>query len=125
MLGIPFKIVTDFSAFKMTMGKANVPPRISRWAKFLQEFSFEIEHRPGTRMKHVDALSRMSCLMIESSLTHRFKEAQHTNERTKAIRAVLAHGNYEDFYMDNGILRKDPVKELIVVPVQLEEQVIK
>lgn len=38
LLGIPFKIVTDCNAFKMTMNKKDVPPRISRWALFMQDF---------------------------------------------------------------------------------------
>ncbi|GFV51311.1 retrovirus-related Pol polyprotein from transposon 17.6 [Trichonephila clavipes] len=32
--------------------------RIARWALQLEEFDYEIEHRAGSRMKHVDALSR-------------------------------------------------------------------
>ncbi|GFV53794.1 transposon Ty3-I Gag-Pol polyprotein [Trichonephila clavipes] len=31
---------------------------IARWAHQLEEFDYEIEHRAGSRMKHVDALSR-------------------------------------------------------------------
>lgn len=124
LLGIPFKIVTDCSAFKMTMDKEDVPPRVSRWAMFLQDFSYEIEHRPGTKMKHADALSRMSCLIVESSLTHRVKMAQETDDRTKVIRAILEYGDYEDFYMKNGVLFKDPVKELIVIPTQMEDEII-
>lgn len=68
-------------------------------------------------MKHVDALSRMSCLVIDSSVTHRLKVAHRDDEWTKAIRAVLDTGDYEDFYMDNGILQKHPVRALIVLPV--------
>ncbi|GFW32563.1 hypothetical protein TNCV_565091 [Trichonephila clavipes] len=39
--------------------------RIARWALQLEEFDYEIEHRAGSRMKHVDALSRYP-VMIES-----------------------------------------------------------
>ena len=92
---------------------------------FLQDFSYEMEHRSGTKMKHVDALSRMSCLIVESSLTHRIKAAQEADDRTKVIRAILEFGDYEDFFMKNGVLFKDPVKELIVVPVQMEDEIIK
>ncbi|GBO99582.1 hypothetical protein EVAR_91285_1 [Eumeta japonica] len=57
----------DCNAFTMTMKKSEVPLRISRWAMMLQDFDYEIEHRSGSKMRHVDALSRVSCLLIEES----------------------------------------------------------
>jgi len=33
-------------------------PQIARWFEVLHEFDFEIKYRPGSRMAHVDALSR-------------------------------------------------------------------
>lgn len=75
-------------------------------------------------MQHVDALSRMSCLIIETSLSHRMRKAQELDDLTKAIRAILGFGDYEDYFMKNGVLFKDPVKELIVVPVQMESEII-
>ncbi|GFS88226.1 hypothetical protein TNCV_3149861 [Trichonephila clavipes] len=38
--------------------KKELITRIARWALQLEEFDYEIEHRAGSRMKHVDALSR-------------------------------------------------------------------
>ncbi|GFY73251.1 transposon Ty3-I Gag-Pol polyprotein [Trichonephila inaurata madagascariensis] len=58
LLGQHFKIVTDCSAFQKTMHKKDLTTRIARWALQLEEFDYEIEHRAGSRMKHVDALSR-------------------------------------------------------------------
>lgn len=37
LLGIPFKIVTDCAAFKMTMAKKEISPRIAGWALLLEE----------------------------------------------------------------------------------------
>ncbi|GFW13940.1 transposon Ty3-I Gag-Pol polyprotein [Trichonephila clavipes] len=37
--------------------------RIARWALQLEEFDYEIEHRAGSRMKHVDVLSRYPVMM--------------------------------------------------------------
>lgn len=64
VMGLKCKIITDCNAFAMTMRKEDVPVRVSRWALFLQEFDYIIEHRSGSKMKHVDALSRVSSLMI-------------------------------------------------------------
>ncbi|GFV48283.1 transposon Tf2-6 polyprotein [Trichonephila clavipes] len=58
-----FKIVTDCSAFQKTMQKRELCTRIARWALQLEEFDYEIEHRAGSRMKHVDALSGYPVMM--------------------------------------------------------------
>lgn len=56
--GIHFKIITDCSAVRLTFSKRDLVPRVARWWLAIQDFDFEIEHRPGSRMAHVDALSR-------------------------------------------------------------------
>lgn len=124
VLGLHVKIVTDCNAFALTMRKQDVPPRISRWALFLQDFDYTIEHRFGTRMRHVDALSRLSCLMIEDSLKHRIREAQLQDEWVRAVRKVLEDSTYDDFYIQHDILHKDPVRELIVIPSSVENEII-
>ncbi|GFX34693.1 retrovirus-related Pol polyprotein from transposon 17.6 [Trichonephila clavipes] len=43
--------------------KKDLITRIARWALQLEEFDYEIEHRAGSRMKHVDALSRYPVMM--------------------------------------------------------------
>ncbi|GFX07809.1 retrovirus-related Pol polyprotein from transposon gypsy [Trichonephila clavipes] len=43
--------------------KKELITRIARWAFQLEEFDSEIEHRAGSRMKHVDALSRYPVMM--------------------------------------------------------------
>lgn len=58
LTGIHFKVVTDCSAVRLTFGKKDLLPRVARWWLLIQDFDFEIEHRPGSKMTHVDALSR-------------------------------------------------------------------
>lgn len=58
LIGMPFKVLTDCNALRTTLTKKDLIPRIARWWVQLQEFDCEIEYRPGTRMQHVDALSR-------------------------------------------------------------------
>ncbi|CAG9132461.1 unnamed protein product [Plutella xylostella] len=58
LLGTPFKVITDCRALRTTLTKRDLIPRIARWWLQLQEFQYEIEYRPGTKMSHVDALSR-------------------------------------------------------------------
>lgn len=58
LVGIPVKIVTDCSAVRATFLKKDMLPRVARWWLSIQDFDIEIEHRPGERLKHADALSR-------------------------------------------------------------------
>ncbi|XP_071052109.1 uncharacterized protein [Onthophagus taurus] len=58
VLGRKFKVVTDCNSLKMMMKKKDITPRIGRWILKLQEYDFEVEHRIGTLMAHVDVLSR-------------------------------------------------------------------
>lgn len=57
--GLKFKIITDCNSIKMALNKKEINARINRWALTLQNYNYEIEHRSGERMKHVDALSRL------------------------------------------------------------------
>jgi len=47
LLGTPFKLVTDCSAFKQTLQKADVPRAVTQWMVYHQDFEFAVEHRPG------------------------------------------------------------------------------
>jgi len=76
LLGRKIKIVTDCNAFVMTMRKNDVPVKVSHWAMFLQDFEYIIEHLPGTRMKHVDALSLVHTLLLQELVRHRIQQAQ-------------------------------------------------
>ena len=58
LYGKKFKIVTDCAAVCYMFTKRDLTPRIGRWWLVVQEYDFEIEYRPGTKMRHVDALSR-------------------------------------------------------------------
>lgn len=58
LLGVPFRVVTDCKAFVQTMSKKDACLRVAHWALRLEEFEYTVEHRSGTSMRHVDALSR-------------------------------------------------------------------
>ncbi|GFV06021.1 transposon Ty3-I Gag-Pol polyprotein [Trichonephila clavipes] len=53
-----------FPQNKKDYAKKDLITRIARWALQLEEFDYEIEHRAGSRMKHVDALSRYPVMII-------------------------------------------------------------
>jgi len=76
-------------------------------------------------MKHVDALSRLTCILIEDSTKYRLREAQNKDDWIKAVKTVLDNAeSYEDFFVRNNILYKDVLKELLVVPEYMHGEII-
>ncbi|KAJ3653992.1 hypothetical protein Zmor_013208 [Zophobas morio] len=58
LIGLKFKVVTDCSAIRATLSKRDLVPRIGRWWLSIQDYTFDVEYRPGHKMSHADALSR-------------------------------------------------------------------
>jgi len=54
-----FKVITDHAALKGLMSAKIPTGRRARWVMELQQYSFEIIHRPGKENKNADALSRL------------------------------------------------------------------
>ncbi|GFX72085.1 transposon Tf2-11 polyprotein [Trichonephila clavipes] len=127
LLGQPFKIVTDCSAFQKTMQKKELITRIARWALQLEEFDYEIEHRAGSRMKHVDALSRYPIMMVcNDTLTSKLKNAQEEDDNIQTLKSLLEKQESEEFFERNGILYKYlNGRELIVTPKAMQAELIK
>lgn len=120
LLGIKFKIVTDCQAFQKTLSKENLPPKVARWALVLEEFEYDIEHRHGDRMKHVDALSRYPVMLVEDTMLMSIKNEQDKEERLHVIKQLLAKGPYEDYAIENGIvMKKVGDRSVVVLPLSM------
>ncbi|GFU35316.1 retrovirus-related Pol polyprotein from transposon 17.6 [Trichonephila clavipes] len=53
----------ELEHFRRLCKKGDLITRITRWVLQLEEFDYEIEHRAGSHIKHVDALSRYPVMM--------------------------------------------------------------
>lgn len=107
LIGIPFKIFTDCNALRATMIKRDLIPRIARWWIQLQEYDCTIEYRPGSRMSHVDALSRnpidggepeLTCfdvLTIENGEQDWIATVQSADEEVRKIKETLSDPDSE------------------------------
>ncbi|CAK1600219.1 unnamed protein product [Parnassius mnemosyne] len=69
LLGRKFTVVTDCSSVKSSKSKTDLSPRVHRWWAYMQSFEFDIIHREGSRMSHVDFLSRNPLLKPEVAFT--------------------------------------------------------
>lgn len=58
LLGLDFIVVADCNSLRTAFTKKHIVLRIGRWYLRLQEYRFNVEHRQGKSMGHVDALSR-------------------------------------------------------------------
>lgn len=127
--GIKFKIITDCDSFRLTLSKQQVNPRIARWAMFLQDYDYEIFHRPGKRMSHVDALSRChSVLVIEANtFDQTLAICQNRDVEINKIRDTLEHAESKLFELRDGLVYwKNKNKELLFyVPQSMENNVIR
>ncbi|GFX95726.1 integrase catalytic domain-containing protein [Trichonephila clavipes] len=102
-----FKVVTDCSAFQKTVQKKDLITRIARWALQLEEFDYEIEHRVGSRMKYVDALSRYPVMMVcNDTLTSKIKKAQEEDDNIQTLKSLLKKQESEEFFERNVFTSK-------------------
>lgn len=128
LLGLSFKIVTDCSAFALTMKKEDLSTRVARWVMLLSEFNYVIEHRPSSRMKHVDALSRNSLMIISGNDTiESIKSAQAKDEHLQVIVKILNSGHqHKDYVMKNDLLYKNyDGRDVLVVPAKMQEHLVR
>ncbi|CAH2229081.1 jg21182 [Pararge aegeria aegeria] len=146
LIGIKFKIFTDCNALRATLVKRDLIPRIARWWIQLQEFDCTIEYRPGSRMSHVDALSRnpvgdgemetptyLDVMTLENGEEDWIVTVQSADEEVKKIREILSSPNTEQI-MDihkNYKLKNNRVYRIIgedirwLVPKGVRWQILK
>ena len=124
--GISFKIVTDCAAFQQTLTKGDLKPRVARWAMLLEEYEYTIEHRAGTKMQHVDALSRVGSInIVHDSLLERIARAQDRDEGLQAIKTALEVGPFNGYLIKNNILFKQTENgERLVIPKGMQSEII-
>jgi len=96
LLGIEVDLVTDCAAFKQTISKKDVPREVTPWLMYLQDFTLYVEHRAGTRMQHVDSLSRFPIMIVSSEVNTQIKRAQQNYEHLMTVQEILKHEPYSD-----------------------------
>lgn len=121
LLGIHFKIITDCKAFTLTLNKKDLCVRVARWALALEEYDYEIQHRPGKTMMHVDALNRNplpETLLVSASndsLIARFGKAQKTDQDLQKIIKLATLNKADGYVLKNNLLYRDNNGELLLV----------
>lgn len=109
--GIVFKIVTDCNALKLTLDKKEINPRICRWSAELENYDKTLEHRNGEKMKHVDAFSRATNIMIieDNTLESNLAISQNLDDKIKELRVKLENSEDKFFEMRNGLVYRKKI----------------
>ncbi|GFU98715.1 uncharacterized protein TNCV_2316721 [Trichonephila clavipes] len=87
----------------------------------VEEFDYEIEHRAGSRMKHVDALSQYPVRIVcNDTLTSKLKKAQEEADNIETLKSLLEKQESEEFFERNDTDQSTP--EEIVLRMNLENE---
>lgn len=130
LYGLHFKLVTDCKAMQLTLNKKDINPKITRWALYLEQFDFEIIHRPGEKMQHVDALSRNCMLTMEDEDVQTvFDSALCVNQirdvGISRLKERILKNEVSDYVVRDGLVyRSEKGKLLLYVPDSMVDSVL-
>jgi len=88
LLGRSFVVRTDHAALSWLRLTPETMPQLARWLTFIEEFSFDVQHRVGRKHQNVDSLSRMP-IRDEGTLLE-------TEPRELRISAATQHDNVDE-----------------------------
>jgi hypothetical protein len=92
LFGQHFTVVTDHHSLLWLMKIKDPTGRLARWALKLQQYNFDIQHRPGRQHANVDALSRISYVEVrEIEIPNNFYKMQRQDTLLESIRQFLKH----------------------------------
>ncbi|KAG6438737.1 hypothetical protein O3G_MSEX000180 [Manduca sexta] len=105
--GTHFTIVTDHSALKMLHKMKDPHGRLARWAMKIQQFSFDIIHRPGRYNIVPDALSRSINALTDNSYNILILD-KHKDDwyKKKVAKIEKTEEVNSDWQVKNGLLYK-------------------
>uniref|UniRef100_A0A3B1K245 NACHT domain-containing protein n=1 Tax=Astyanax mexicanus TaxID=7994 RepID=A0A3B1K245_ASTMX len=83
--GVPFLLRTDHASLQWLMRFREPEGQLARWLSRLQEFRFEVVHRPGRGHSNADALSRRPCVAADCKHCARAEEKSAETARCAAI----------------------------------------
>lgn len=130
LVGIPFKIVTDCDSLALTLNNRNSSAKIARWALFLENYDYTVQHRPGTSMSHVDALSRVNktiAYVDNAELDFHLQITQNRDPVIEKLRQKLETSVVKDFELCDGLVyHKSSAGHLqLYVPSEMINNVIR
>ena len=115
---------TDHRALKWLLNLKDPSYRLTHWAMKLPEYDFVVEHRPNTRMRHADALSR--CINVVGQNLTLARDTIKVEQEQDAL--CQQYRQQEAFWVDeDGLLYwHDTARQLrVVIPTSLVPVVLR
>jgi len=129
LFGAKFVARTDHAALTYLKNFADSSSRLMRWSLKLSELDFSVEHRPGTKIAHVDALRRhVGVVWSGGTLSQESVLREQAKDKFCAkIKPVNYPSKCEFFRYDVGLVyRRQPSdKHQLLVPQALVHDVIR
>jgi hypothetical protein len=126
--GKTFVVRTDHSALSYLRNFADHNTRLMRWSLKLSELDFIVEHRPGSKIGHVDALSRhVGAVVLEGNLNKEAIRREQEKDNFCVKQNPGALSRKREFFRDNeGIIyrRRPHDKHQVLIPRTLIQRVI-
>ena len=84
LMGRHFKVRTDHAPLTWLRRTPDPIGQQARWLEIMEEFDFQVEHRPGLKHANADAVSRRPC-HVKSCFCRQNDEMKNENENQTAI----------------------------------------
>jgi hypothetical protein len=128
LLSKPFRVCTDHAALRYLRTFSDTNPRLMRWSLRLSEMDFTVQHRPGSKIPHVDSLSR--CVQTVTSghtiSKERIRKEQEADPFCKSLDTRSTNAKAEYFVDQDGVIYRRPNRgePQLVVPRSLVTEII-
>ena len=109
LYGSHFKIFTDHSAVSWLMNIKDASGRLMRWSLILQQYDFEIVHRPGLSNGNADALSRREYDTVLAALDSpgvQIDRVRELQRKDPSLADIIEYLEWEELPTDNKAAKK-------------------
>ena len=83
--GRSFSVRTDHAALRWLLSFRHPEGQMARWLERLQQYDFQIEHRPGIKHGNPDAPSRRPCLRDACKHCNRLESKEHHHRKVEEV----------------------------------------
>jgi len=120
LLGRQFKIRTDHAPLTWLRKMPEPIGQQARWLEIMEEFEFEVTHRPGVKHTNADALSRRPCNLKSCACKQVNSSVVVTNNMVNSamICSVKTNQNDDEYWTFEGIKQAQELDENISRIVQ-------